>query len=75
MHGCVIERTNERTSDNARHAKSKKDKKRMHRAAEGIASSRRSVKKAAMAPPNAAPAARRKESLKLNDRAFDAMGL
>lgn len=59
----------------AQHAKSKKERKRMSSAAEGIASSRRSVKKAAQAPPSAAPAARRSESLKLNDQAMDAYGL
>lgn len=59
----------------AQHAKSQKERQRMSSAAEGIASSRRSVKKAAQAPPSAAPAARRSESLKLNDQAMDAYGL
>ena len=64
-----------RLRQRARGAKSKKDRARMTKAAEGIASSRRSVRKAAKAPPAAAPAARRSESLKLNDQAMDAMGL
>jgi Ca-activated chloride channel family protein len=59
----------------AQEAKSTKDRARMMGAADGIASSRRSVQKAAMAPPSAAPAAKRKESLELNNRAMDALGL
>ncbi len=61
--------------ERAQHTKSKDEKQRLHSAAEGIASSRRSVKKAAAAPPSAAPAARRKSSLELNDKAMDAFGL
>lgn len=59
--------------ERAARAKSQRARQRMHKAAEGIAQSRRSVRKAAKAP-KPSPQMKRKQSLELNDRAMDAWG-
>ena len=69
-----LARAEEKLRLQARNAKSKKDRLRMSRAADGVARNRRGVRKAAKAPPAAQASAKRGASLELNDFAMEAQG-
>jgi Ca-activated chloride channel family protein len=70
-----LARAEETLRKRAEHAKSKRDRSRMMKAAQSIAKNRRAVRAAKKAPPAARPAAARASSLELNDAAMDMQGL